>query len=94
MSQRWRRVLVTLMTGLSIFLIYEAFKSFRDLLSERDGMNLLWKNQIGQNVWGIGQIVAPFSWAPLIVDMIYAAVDISKQQHCIEEDVDLPVQMC
>ncbi|KAH7408860.1 hypothetical protein BKA64DRAFT_720252 [Cadophora sp. MPI-SDFR-AT-0126] len=92
MPQRWRRVLVSLMMGLSIFLLYEAFKSFRDLLSERQGMNLLWKDQIGQNIWGIGQIAAPFAWAPLIVDLVYAAVDTSKQRECVEEDVELTVQ--
>jgi hypothetical protein len=72
---RRRRVLVTLIPGLSIFLIYEALHLFRDMLEQRQGMNLLWEDQIGQNVWGIGQIAALFSWVPLIVDMIYDVVD-------------------
>jgi hypothetical protein len=91
MSQIWPQVVVSLITGLSIFLIYESFGSFRDLLSERQGMNLLWEDQIGQNVWGIGQIAAPFSWAPLIVDMIHSVVDTGKQREPVEEGEELHV---
>jgi hypothetical protein len=72
---RRRRILIILISRLSIFLIYEALHLFRDMLEKRQSMNLLWEDQIDQNVWDIEQIVALFSWVPLIVDMIYDVVN-------------------
>ncbi|KAH8655132.1 hypothetical protein BGZ60DRAFT_532755 [Tricladium varicosporioides] len=91
---KWRRVFVILITGLSIYLIYEACKSFGDLLNERQGMDLLWKDQIGQNVWGIGQIAAPLSWAPLIVDMAFGLIEQCNSKSDKEEDTKLYVYVC
>ncbi|KAH6665379.1 hypothetical protein B0J14DRAFT_606016 [Halenospora varia] len=87
----WRQLLVSLMTGLSIYLIYEAFKCFGDLLSERHGMDVLWEDEIGQNVWGIGQIAAPFSWVPLLVDMVYGALDAGRKENNKGVDEELYV---
>jgi hypothetical protein len=32
-------------------------------------MDIIWSGQTGINQWGIGQIGAPFAWAPLIIDI-------------------------
>jgi uncharacterized ion transporter superfamily protein YfcC len=72
---RRRRVLIIFISKLFIFLIYKALHLFRDMLKKRQSMNLLWKNQINQNVWDIKQIVALFSWVSLIVDIIYDVVN-------------------
>ena len=36
-------------------------------------MMVLWNNPTNANKWGIGQVAAPFAWAPLFVDIAYEA---------------------
>ena len=43
------------------------------LFRERSGMDIVWQGTTGVNQMGIGQIGAPFAWAPLITDMLYSA---------------------
>ena len=69
-------ILVVLLSG---FLIYVGTALFCDMLVTRQSMNSILANKTEQNTWAIGQICAPFAWAPLLIDMAYSAVaDIQK----------------
>jgi chromate transport protein ChrA len=69
-----RKKIVVAFLGLTIgYLMYDAGDHFTSLLSMRYQMGLLWERQNGQNTWTIGQIGALFTWAPLLVDMLYSA---------------------
>jgi hypothetical protein len=44
------------------------------IMTLRHAMKLASDGRTGDDSWGIGQIGAPFAWAPLLVDMGYTAV--------------------
>jgi len=49
--------------------------TFQKLLVERQSMDQIWGQTLGQDIWGIGQIGAPFTWAPLLADMACSVFD-------------------
>ena len=65
-------VVVILVTGLLAF-------DMNQFIIERTGMDVFWHGKTGVNQMGIGQIGAPFAWAPLIVDMAYSATESMKK---------------
>lgn len=65
-------VVVILVTGLLAF-------NMNQFIIERTGMDVFWHGKTGVNQMGIGQIGAPFAWAPLIVDMAYSATESMKK---------------
>jgi hypothetical protein len=71
--------LVILLGLLSVFVAYIAINSSQDLMTQRGGMDVLWDGNTGKDFWGIGQIGAPFAWAPLLIDMAYSASDGIRQ---------------
>jgi len=44
------------------------------MLKLRQDLDALWNGRTEQDVWGIGQVIAPFVWVPLLVDMLYSGV--------------------
>jgi hypothetical protein len=71
-GQSMRKFLVTFVGCLALYLTYEACSSLQDLFRQRDDLDKIWDGQTGQNAWGVGQIGAPFAWAPLLLDMVCA----------------------
>jgi hypothetical protein len=69
--QQHQRVCTIIVLLASIVVAYEVGSSFLSLLTVRSGMTTLWNDQTNVNTWGIGQVGAPFAWAPLLVDMAY-----------------------
>lgn len=41
------------------------------LLKMRHAVAVISNHGTGENTWGVGQIIAPFAWGPLLVEMIY-----------------------
>ena len=78
MLKFWQRylegVLVVLIIILSSFFCYVAIECFRDLMVVRVSMSKLWEGETGENVWNIGQIIAPFAWLPLLIEILYSAI--------------------
>jgi hypothetical protein len=70
LSRSVRKFLVTFVGCLALYLTYEACSSLQTLFHQRRDLD--WDGQTGQNDWGVGQIGAPFAWAPLLFDMAYA----------------------
>ena len=63
------RVTVLGLLLLSLFVIAMITFQTQELIVIRSGMDNIWSGQTGINQWGIGQIGAPFAWAPLIADI-------------------------
>jgi hypothetical protein len=64
---------------MSLFMVWIAVDSFRGILLQRWGMDLIWDGQTGVNEWGIGQIGALFTWAPLLTDLAWSGVHDIRQ---------------
>jgi hypothetical protein len=43
------------------------------LLRSRVAMSRISNNRTRENEWGVGQIIAPFAWGPLMVEMLYGS---------------------
>lgn len=65
------RILVISIIVFSAFAAYNATERLYQVLLVRYGMDILWQGETGYNKWGVGQIGAPFAWAPLLIDMVY-----------------------
>ena len=74
-NSKWTKHTLVILVGLlSMYLAYDAVMCFKVILELRGGMDIIWEGQTEQGLWGIGQIAAPFSWMPLLVDMGYSSI--------------------
>lgn len=64
-----KALLLTLTVPLSGFLMYMGVNAMLELVQMRDKMGILWDFQNGQDIWAIGQVLAVFTWAPLLGDI-------------------------
>jgi len=64
-------VLIFVVAVLAGYFIALSLQSLNILMAARGIMDYLWNGQTDVNKWGIGQIGAPFAWAPVLVDFCY-----------------------
>jgi len=79
-SKKVRRILISLFFLFSIWIVWTAWAGFVATLQTRRIMSRGREGTTGEDVWGIGQIGALFSWAPLLLEMACSAVRKSKRQ--------------
>jgi hypothetical protein len=79
-TNRKERVFLLLLSILTTIVTWRAWHSFRFILLRRHMMNLVWEGATGEDVWGIGQIGAPFAWLPLLSEMIHCALKVAMEK--------------
>lgn len=65
-------LLLTFLISLVLFGL--TLRLFLGILRLRQAMALASDGSIRENLWGVGQVAAPFAWAPLLVELVYAVV--------------------
>jgi hypothetical protein len=68
-----KRVLGLLFFSVSLAVSGVAVNLLVALLKSRVAMSQISNNRTRENEWGVGQIIAPFAWGPLMVEMLYGS---------------------
>ncbi|KAF2192159.1 hypothetical protein K469DRAFT_716654 [Zopfia rhizophila CBS 207.26] len=75
-----KRTLISLQVLTSIVIVQGSWSAFNHIIAARAFFNLITSGFTEENEWGIGQIIAPFAWVPLLVDIVYAAISETQQE--------------